>query len=526
MTLVGTSAEAQDERVRSDIVECHVDFLTRSGAKGWVWIPSYPQCSLDVEAVADDKVIGSATANLPRRELMARRRGTGRYGFELSFSWEGNGLPTLRTRIPLPLNSPQPLVQKGDAEPAAGAADSLAMLLADHARFTKNGPDFEEFDPGILREAPKGDSPGKAPLLLAFYLPQFHAVPENDRFWGRGFTEWRQLPRGLPRYPGHYQPRVPRDLGYYNLADIQSIRGQVELARAAGIGGFAFYYYHFDHGRVLHAPLEEFLRSELDMPFIIIWANESWARVSPDASVEILLQQSYGTHESQFLADLARHFEDKRYIRVGGRPLFVIYNPHGIPDAPRTIERWRSILGSKFHVEPLMYMAQTFGHFDPRPYRLDGALEFPPHKLGDALQVHQVTNAYSREFSGTVSRYDDFVAASLFERTPAFPLIKTAVPSWDNDARYPNAGFSLAGLAPRKYQAWLESLILRAIDTPILDTPIVAINAWNEWAEAAYLEPDVYYGASFLNATARAYAGALRKSASGTVESSPKWMLT
>jgi hypothetical protein len=152
-------------------------------------------------------------------------------------------------------------------------------------------------------------------------------------------------------------------------------------------------------------------------------------------------------------------------------------------------------------------MAQTFGERDPRLYDLEGALEFPPHKLLDRVldKARSKADAYSDRFLGTVIRYDDFARASLQENEENFPLIKTAVPSWDNEARAPNAAYlTLEALSPRKYEAWLTELIRRAIDGPIFGTPIVAINAWNEWAEGAYLEPDVYYGASFLNATARA----------------------
>lgn len=154
-------------------------------------------------------------------------------------------------------------------------------------------------------------------------------------------------------------------------------------------------------------------------------------------------------------------------------------------------------------------MAQTFGAVDPRSYGYDGALEFPPHKFMQRVPSRPAPDAYSKTFSGRIMSYEDFVSASLADDEADYPLIKTAVPCWDNEARYPNRALTLEGISPRKYEAWLRTLITRAIQKPIFDTAIVAVNAWNEWAEGAYLEPDVYFGSSFLNATARAYRSAV-----------------
>jgi hypothetical protein len=387
----------------------------------------------------------------------------------------------------------------------------LSSLINDHLQFTSPGYDFEEFDPRILKNRTLGTT-SPAILLLAFYLPQFYPIPENDQCWGRGFVEWRQLPRGIPRFPGHYQPRIPRDLGFYNLTNESVLSAQIQLAKSAGIGGFAFYYYRFGHRRLLDAPLELLLRSDLDMPFALIWANEPWTEKWIGSPDKVRLEAKYEEeYDDSLLEDLMRHFSDPRYIKVDGRPLFVIYNPKGIPFARAHIERWRRKLAERLGVAPLIFMAQTFGEQDPRVYGLDGALEFPPHKLMDQLCDNALVkiDAYSDRFAGTVIAYDEFVRVSLQEKEAEFPLIKTAVPSWDNEPRAPNgAVLTLEALSPKKYQTWLKELISRAIDHPIGGTPIVAINAWNEWAEGAYLEPDVYYGASYLNATARAYVSA------------------
>ncbi|MGA0605339.1 glycoside hydrolase family 99-like domain-containing protein [Phenylobacterium sp. VNQ135] len=374
--------------------------------------------------------------------------------------------------------------------------------LDEHARFTAPSPDFEEVDADILQDIAAAPTSAD-PLLIAFYLPQFHAIPENDRFWGKGFTEWRQLARGAPRFPGHYQPRIPRDLGFYDLSDPDILRRQAGMARAAGVGAFAFYYYAFAGERVLERPLENLLASDIEMPFLLIWANENWSRTWTGSTSDVLLRQDYEPeHEDALLADLARHMADPRYVRLEGRPLFVIYKAGDVPRPRETFARWRAKWAA-MGVEPLIFMAQTFGRHDPRPFGLDGALEFPPHKLG-SIAPRRTVDAFSADFAGIAYDYDAFIGASLQEPAPPFPLIKTAVPMWDNDARRPGRGSCLTGMSPAKYETWLGALFDRATANRVGGRAIVAVNAWNEWAEGAYLEPDVHFGGAFLNATARA----------------------
>lgn len=495
------------------LVEGHVDYLTRWSAKGWAWMPGAPEQAVKIEAWADDRFVGAAIADDMREDLAQAGKGTGRYGFNLTFDGplKGDSLPVLRTYVAAPdsisgVHSLPPVTQ---AELTAKPRGTVETLLAEHALFTSAGPEFEEFDPTIL-EAAKDDSEAVNPLLMAFYLPQFHPIKENDQFWGKGFTEWRQLPRGVSRFPGHYQPRIPRDLGFYDLNDVEVLRRQSDQAKAAGVGAFAYYYYWFNTQRVLEKPLDMLIESDVDMPFLLIWANENWTRTWDGSESEVLLRQDYREEdEDALIADLARHLLDRRYVRLNGRPLLIIYNPKHIPDAPETLARWREQFRLRHQIEPLIFMAQTFGELDPTLYGLDGAIEFPPHKLSNTLPGRPTPDAYGSDFVGRVIDYDDFANVSLAEGKPDFPLIKTIVPSWDNECRRPNRGLSLEGVSPVKYEAWLGALIEKAYDDPIEGVPVVAINAWNEWAEAAYLEPDVHFGSAFLNATARAYAGAV-----------------
>jgi glycosyltransferase involved in cell wall biosynthesis len=380
-------------------------------------------------------------------------------------------------------------------------------------RFTKPGPDFEEI-------APLPASAPRRAKLLAYYLPQFHAFPENDTWWGKGFTEWTNLPRGLPRFAGHYQPRVPRDLGFYSLNHAETIRRQVEMAKAGGVFGFVFYYYWFNGKRLLDKPIDAFLADpSIQMPFCLMWANENWTRRWDGADSEVLISQDYRLEdEERLLGDFARHFRDRRYIRVQGRPLLMIYRPSLIKDCRKTLARWRSLFKDKFSEDPLLVMGQTFKATDPSAFGMDGAIEFPPHKLTqDMPAINPSLHYLDLEFEGKAYRYDDVVRVSLDEPTPTHPLIKTAVPSWDNDARRQGNGLVLTESTPRKYQAWLTELVDRAVETPFFGEPIVCVNAWNEWCEAAYLEPDLHYGCAYLNATARALVGRSQDNGDGRV---------
>ena len=371
-------------------------------------------------------------------------------------------------------------------------------------RFTAPGPDFEEVRP-LPASAPRRAT------VLAYYLPQFHPIAENDLWWGKGFTEWTSLARALPRFEGHYQPRVPRDLGHYTLDGPAVLRRQIGLARAAGLGGFIFYYYWFNARRLLEQPLEAFLADRsLDFPFCLMWANENWTRRWDGSDHEVLIAQDWHTRDETALIDsFARHFRDPRYIRLGGRPLLMVYRAATIPDCAASLARWRDAFRTRHGEDPVLVMSQSFTSNDPRPHGFDGAFEFPPHKLVGGLKTRNASLTwYDDAASAQVYAYEDIVAASLAEPPPAFPLIKTAAPGWDNDPRRQGNGLVLHGGTPAAYQAWLAALIERAAAHPFMGERLVCVNAWNEWAESAYLEPDLHYGGAWLNATARAVAPA------------------
>jgi glycosyltransferase involved in cell wall biosynthesis len=387
-------------------------------------------------------------------------------------------------------------------------ADDEVTLARELKRFCRPGPHFEELPASPAPVQPQA-------MLLAYYLPQFHAFPENDAWWGKGFTEWTNIARGAPRFAGHYQPRVPRDLGFYTL-DNATMARQIAMARQGGVGGFVFYYYWFNGKRLMAGPIDALLADpSLDIPFALMWANENWTRRWDGADAEVLITQDYlPADDLAMAASFARHFRDPRYIRLQGRPVLMIYRAGIIPDTAAAIARWRGIFQTEFSEDPIFVMAQAFTAEDPRRFGFDGAIEFPPHKLTTHLAPVNMDFTYiDEDFAGAIHRYDDVVALSLDEPAPDFPLIKTALPSWDNDARRQGKGMVITGSTPAKYEAWLAQLVARAVTTTFFGAPIVCVNAWNEWCEGAYLEPDLHFGAAYLNATARAVSGRARTQA-------------
>lgn len=403
-------------------------------------------------------------------------------------------------------------IQVTDGSSAAAANDSSNVGLQVDSKTVLNSIKYFA-NPGPGFEKPSGiDSRqlSQRARTVAFYLPQFHPFAENDNWWGDGFSEWRNVARGAPRFDGHYQPRIPRDLGFYDLNSIETIRAQSEMAVNFGIETFCFYYYWFNGKRLMDMPLDKFANDDqIKQDFCIMWANENWTRTWDGHDSEVLIQQDYlESDEKEFIADTSRYMANERYMQVDGRPLFILYRPGLLPNARETLQRWRELWTDALGVTPWILMVQGFGNLDPREYGLDGAVEFPPHKIAlNVPDMNQELTLFDPDFAGHVRSYDRIINESLNESPSAFPLIKTVSPHWDNDARREGRGMVLQGSTPERYEYWLNGVMDHAHKYPFNDEPIVFINAWNEWAESAYLEPDVHYGHAYLNATQRAVHG-------------------
>lgn len=351
------------------------------------------------------------------------------------------------------------------------------------------------------------------PRLIAFYLTQFHPTPENDRWWGKGFTEWTNVTKAEPLFEGHYQPHLPTDLGFYDLRVRETRRDQIKVAKKYGIDGFCYHYYWFSGKRILNLPLDDMLAdAESDMPFCLCWANENWTRRWDGADKEILIAQEYLVDDDlNFIKSLIPFFRDRRYIRIDNKPYFCVYRAPHLPDVRKSIEIWRNYCREVGVGEIHISAALTHQNKEYAEFGFDSGIEFPPHNLYSANINSQVT--FFDTFYGNLMQYET-VAQSYLDRTYQAPhVFKTVFPSWDNTARTKDRALVVLNGTPNNYEYWLASTIDLCRRQSNGTDELVFINAWNEWAEGCHLEPDRRYGLGFLEATRNAKAGWRRFSA-------------
>jgi len=344
--------------------------------------------------------------------------------------------------------------------------------------------------------------------LIAFYLPQFHPVAENDRWWGPGFTDWRNVVRAAPLFEGHYQPRLPGELGFYDLRIDEVRRKQVELARSHGIHGFCYYYYWFNGRRILERPLDRYVADRtIDFPFCICWANENWSRRWDGGNSEVLLVQEHDTaSDMKFIRDVIPLFRDPRYIRVNGLPLLVLYRADLLKNPAATAAGWREECEKAGLPGIHLCAAQTFEVSDPRRYGFDSACEFPPHRHAVGHITHDLPGL-PKDFKGWVCDYEMVARHSLTAPVPDYTLYRGLFPSWDNSARKRDQALIFHNAEPGRYEYWLRGLVEYTRQHLVGEQRLIFINAWNEWAEGAHLEPDLKYGPAYLEATLRALSG-------------------
>jgi lipopolysaccharide biosynthesis protein len=393
------------------------------------------------------------------------------------------------------------------------SAGPVAALIDDYTArtFSARGGRGASFA-AVTSVAATQNEPAFKPI--AYYLPQMHPFAENDAWWGRGFTEWTNVSKAVAQFGGHYQPKIPGELGFYDLRLPEVMARQIELATLYGLHGFCFYYYWFDGKRLLDKPLDMFLQHSKDpafnFPFCLCWANENWTRRWDGAEHEVLMAQNHSKNDHvAVFNDLFKYLKDPRYIRVDGKPVIVIYRPTIIPDVDAMLAIWRGL--AKKRGLPGLYLVCTnsFGFSDPAQHGFDAICGFPPHGLEVNLITNQLTKI-NNEFSGHVFAYEEVVHKERNRLTKlaleigtgtasSFPGIMTA---WDNEARKPNKGNVFHDSTPGLYREWLDAAARATIATNAPDRRFVFINAWNEWAEGAYLEPDRRFGYAYLAATA------------------------
>lgn len=365
----------------------------------------------------------------------------------------------------------------------------------------------------------------RAVRVLAFYLPQFHPTPENDRWWAKGFTDWINVAKAHPVFPGHYQPHVPGELGYYDLRDPRVREAQAEMARTHRISGFCYYHYWFGGKRLLHEPFDEMLRlGSPNFPFCLCWANENWTRRWDGQDHQILIAQNYSPEDDRaHIEFLLPAFSDPRYVKVQGKPLFLVYRTEMLPDPARTAAIWRE--QARAAGLPGLYLARVesfVGGLDPATIGFDAAIEFAPDwRVLPTMPRLPMARTFlgrlqdlawrlglpaGRSWDHRVYHYDDLVQRMLAKPPVTYRRFRCVTPAWDNTARRTHGAMILHGSTPDRYEAWLSAVLEETASRYTLDERLVFVDAWNEWGEGSHLEPDRKWGRAYLEATLRAIA--------------------
>jgi len=342
--------------------------------------------------------------------------------------------------------------------------------------------------------------------LIAFYLPQYHPIPENDEWWGRGFTEWTNAAKAKPLFRGHYQPHVPADLGFYDLRVPETRIAQAEMARKYGIEAFCYYHYWFAGKRLIDRPFNEVLASgEPDFPFCLCWANQTWSGIWHGKPDRVLIEQTYPGME-----DHRRHFEtllpaflDKRYLKVDGKPLFMVNCSRDLPDSPRVLEFWRE-LAIKAGLPGLFFVGEHWEpDWDPKPYGYDAAVTIGlwtwRYKWASWDQPLKKVTQKVNHLSGRprVYLYEKIIEHLIAESIPGIENYPCVIPNWDNTPRSGRNGLVLHDSTPQLFRLHLRQALDRMRDVPS-EHRIVFVKSWNEWAEGNHLEPDLKDGLRYL----------------------------
>lgn len=469
--------------------------------------PAWGVAGCTVEAVTpetgDDKLVSALRTALPRHGL--------------SFPEEGFALPSgaaiwlrpLLLRGLAPALRPHELVVLGPAQGWPGRQSVLAVLSA-----LAREADFEVRSGLQPVPTPTADAvPARAREVktIAFYLPQFHPIPENDLWWGKGFTEWSNVTRARQLFRGHYQPRVPTELGYYDLRLEETQVAQAQLASEYGIHGFCYYYYWFDGKKLLNHPIQQMARStKIDTGFCVCWANENWSRNWDGQNRHVLMEQTY-TLESNIalIRELIPMMKDPRWIRHNGKPVMMVYRISIIPNWLETAAAWREEcrkagLG-EIHLCAVRFGLETL-QGAPQDHGLDSYVLFPPHEAARHDLRDKVLDLH-KDFNGQIFDYSAVVDGDLetFGDGYDWPVHRGTMLAWDNTARRLTDARIFHGATPYGFRRWVKGILEQEKRQNADEDSLLFVNAWNEWAEGTYLEPDQRWGRSYLRAIASAF---------------------
>ena len=355
---------------------------------------------------------------------------------------------------------------------------------------------------------------------IAFYLPQFHSFKENEDWYGRGFTEWTNVTRATPQYTGHYQPHLPIDVGFYNLNTNDTFYRQIEIAKNYGIYGFSFYYYWFSGRKLMEKPIYNYLNDKnLNFPFCLCWACENWSKLWDGGNREVLVESDLKENDfEQFWNDFLPFAMDKRYIRINNKPLLIMYRPNKFDK--EILKIFVKIIRKKaikagFDGLYIIWaitndLTTTSKEIDIKEFDFDACLEFPPHGIRDNIDKSKNVKQkrcekYLRpDFNGVIYDIKNWILNKKYEQ-PLFEntnIYRGVFPMWDNAARKAQSGCLIFdGMTPELYRQWLGGIIKWTKENRPKNEQYIFINAWNEWAEGAHLEPDYKHGYAYLQKT-------------------------
>jgi hypothetical protein len=336
--------------------------------------------------------------------------------------------------------------------------------------------------------------------IIAFYLPQYHEVAENSEWWGQGFTDWVNVAKARKLFKDHYQPQIPEELGFYDLSNVSVIERQAQLAKSHDVFGFCFYWYWFNGRKILEAPIQLLRESDIDINYCVMWANDSWARTWDHNPKELLIEQTYPEgFEIPFINDLLDHWRDDRYIKVDGRPLLLIYRVLNFPNPNAILKNLRDASIRSFGEDPFIVGVDFYDIDSSATFGLDALVEFPPHKFWSAGNQLSLPETISEEFSGHIVDYKKVMMQSITRILPQnIKIFRTLVPAWDNSPRLGNRSVIIQNTDPKLFGRWLAALRQSARENHTKNENFIFINAWNEWAEGAHLEPDLLNRRAFL----------------------------
>jgi hypothetical protein len=335
--------------------------------------------------------------------------------------------------------------------------------------------------------------------LIAFYLPQFYPIPENNVWWGNGFTEWTNVAKAKPLFRGHYQPHIPSDLGFYDLRVPEVRIAQAKLASEHGIKAFAYWHYWFgNEKRLLERPFNGVLKSgKPDFPFCLAWANQTWTGIWHAADSKILIEQQYPgakDFENHFY-HLLEAFLDNRYLKIDNKPLFLIYNPRSLRNIKDFTGLWNN-LAIKEGLSGIFFM----GICNKNTFGFQGFVQHAPilqKSIKESFTIRLIKNIQQKYFKHPmVYAYKDYIKKAIEQdlMDDEYPLL---LPNWDNTPRLAERGLVLQGSTPELFEDYLKETLHKVERRPY-EKRLIFIKSWNEWAEGNYLEPDHRFGKRYL----------------------------